>query len=439
MTEKKSPRLIIGIQMLTMGKILTLFALLVYLLVFALPGKAYGAGRRPVSFLWPSEPPDDCPFEKSDTITGIFFTGKHAEYTYADTWYCSWASDGNMYSPWTDGSIGNMSCNSAVGEKARTGHAKIIGNDPRKLKVIPLGTYNSSALPYGGRYPCGSLVHNDIWYYGTYCLDNEDDSYYNWGILGPFVGFRISRDFGKTWTETPHTPANPLFKEPKIKHGKVKIGAPHFVDFGQNMQHSPDGKAYLIAHGASDPDPKPRKANLSWISGDEVYLIRVKPTIENINDISKYEFFAGHDLQGQPVWTQDFSMIKPLFEWNNRTGCVTMTYNEPLKKYLMCVTDGWPTVETMRTYILESDNITGSWKLVTFMRDFGEQAYFVNIPSKFIGSDGRTAWLCYSANFAGERRDSYPRGSVYALCLQQIKLFDAEMYRQYNSPGTTAE
>jgi hypothetical protein len=30
----------------------------------------------------------------------------------------------------------------------------------------------------------------------------------------------------------------------------VKIGAPKFVDFGKNMEHSPDGKAYLVAHGA---------------------------------------------------------------------------------------------------------------------------------------------------------------------------------------------
>jgi hypothetical protein len=48
-----------------------------------------------------------------------------------------------------------------------------------------------------------------------------------------------------------------------------------------------------------------------------------------------------------------------------------MTYNAPLKKYLMCITDGWPTVTTMNTYILESDRITGPWKLVVFMEKFG--------------------------------------------------------------------
>ena len=64
----------------------------------------------------------------------------------------------------------------------------------------------------------------------------------------------------------------------------VKIGAPHFVDFGRNMEHSPDGKAYLVAQGAVEPDPKPRFANLSWITADQVYLLRVTPTLENIND-----------------------------------------------------------------------------------------------------------------------------------------------------------
>ena len=52
----------------------------------------------------------------------------------------------------------------------------------------------------------------------------------------------------------------------------VKIGAPHFVDFGKNMEHSPDGNAYLVGHGAEYPDKEPRVANLSWISGDQIYL-----------------------------------------------------------------------------------------------------------------------------------------------------------------------
>jgi hypothetical protein len=60
------------------------------------------------------------------------------------------------------------------------------------------------------------------------------------------------------------------------------------------MEHSPDGKAYLIAHGADINDPYPKGAwNNSWITGDQIYLIRVSPSEMNINDASKYEFYAG--------------------------------------------------------------------------------------------------------------------------------------------------
>jgi len=373
--------------------------------------------------LWLEEVPADCPFPKSDLFSGISFTGRHAEYTGADTWYPCWASDGKMYSPWTDGNVNGLTI-SSMGKNARTGFATILGDDPLKLQVVDEGCYKSDPTPYAGRYPCGSLVYNGIWYYGTYCLHpsanvKHEEVDYNWPWLGPFVGFRYSSDFGKAWTQTPCTPEKPLFGEQALHGEPVKMGSPHFVDFGKNMEHSPDGKAYLIAHGASDGVNR-RFGYNSWITGDEIYLARVTPGIENINDVSKYEFFDGAG------WTKNFSNIKPIAAWRDHMGCVTMTYNAPLKKYLMCVTDGGNTCGYFNTYILESDRITGPFKLLQYFQHFGEQAYFVNIPSKFISSDGRTFWLCYAANFAknwnGLKIESNPPGSRYGMCLQEVKL-----------------
>jgi len=269
-------------------------------------------------------------------------------------------------------------------------------------------------------------VHNGVWYYGTYCLDESgrtdpNGKRLNWDILGPFVGFRISHDFGNTWQECPHTPETPIFGETGKNGGKVKIGAPHFVDFGRNMQHSPDGKAYLVGHGATRPN-----AEVAWIRGDQAYLCRVTPSPGTMNDPKAYEFFGGHDATGEPIWTNNFRAIKPLLEWNERIGHVTMTYNAALKKYLMCITDGGNTISAYNSYILESDKITGPWKLVTFMERFGEQAYFLNIPSKFISDDGLTMWLCYAANFTNAYLDtglkSKPEGSRYAMSLHEFRL-----------------
>jgi len=406
---------------------------------------AENAPRKFEPFVWKSEPPADCPFEPSKVITGIEFTGFQRHYPVADTWYPSWAADGNLYSPWTDGELhGDGSYSDAivpdtnsfggfrtVRGKSTTGQAVMMGDDPLQLTLKNLGKVQADPHPYGGRYPCGSLVYRGVWYYGTYCLSPSGstkfgDMVYNWPWLGPLVGFRVSRDLGQTWEETRHTPARPLFGETGMWGHPVKIGAPHFVDFGKDMEHSPDGKAYLVATGAELKDSQPRFANLSWITGDQIYLVRVTPAPENINDANAYEFFAGPDAQGRGGWTNDFRAIKPLLEWNNNMGCVTVTYFAPLKKYLMCVTDGGNTCSRMNTYLLEADTLTGPWRLVTYLKDFGEQAYFVNLPSKFISADGRTAWLCYSGNFAtdwnGEKLKVNPPGSYYGLVMQQIRL-----------------
>jgi hypothetical protein len=421
-------------------------------------GQTGDAAAKPdatTGFTWPSAIPADCPFPRSTNLTGVHFTGRSRAYRAGDTWYPSWADDGNLYSPWTDGGLEGMVSGSSHGENAKTGHAVMIGDDP-----LNLGIHNTSppkaasALPYQGRYPCGSLVYNGVWYYGTYCLGPEgahkhNGLEWNWPNLGPTPGFHISRDLGKTWQAPPHSPEQPLFPEPARFLGPVKMGAPHFVDFGKNMEHSPDGMAYLLGMGAEETDPQPRPclklgkpgegfeinpacaddfahANLSWISADQVYLARVKPSPETINKLGAYEFFAGHDATGRPVWTADFAKIKPLLDWNNHMGCVTATYVPGLKKYLMCVTDGWPTMSKMTSYILEADVLTGPWRIVTYMKDFGEQGFFLNFPGKFISADGRTLWLCYSANFSsgmnGLQLKLNPPGGRGVLRLHEVKL-----------------
>jgi hypothetical protein len=381
--------------------------------------------------VWISETPEECPFERSSEFSAIAFLGKHVSYTDADTWYPSWASDGNMYSGFADGEVGLESTHSSGGAKANTGNAKIEGDDPIHLKVTSLGIQHASALPYQGRYPCANLVYNGIWYYGTYGIDfdpNPENKKYSWAICGPLPGFRLSKDYGKTWIPCPYTLDNPLFPESGKNGNFVKMGTPHFVDFGQNLESSPDGYAYLVGHGGADDDPHPRVANNSWIAGDAVYLARVKPAPETINNLGSYEFFAGKDANGNAVWSHNFSDIKPVLEWMHHMGCTTITYNKPLHKYLMCVTDGWPGIENMNSYILESDYITGPYRLITYMKDFGTQGYFMTIPSKFIAQDGKTFWLSYSANFSqsyfGDISKANPVGSGYAWNLQKVQLLD---------------
>jgi len=376
-----------------------------------LPGTTFGCETLPA----------DCPIERSTGLAGIAFTGRHASYTNADTWYPSWAADGAMYTPFTDGQAGHIAANSTGGGVANTGYARIEGDDPMALTVVPLGTEMASARPYCGRYPSACLMHRGVWYCGTYCLDKSAPEK-NWDILGPFVGFHLSRDGGRTWEHGPHCPARPLFGESGKHGGKVKIGSPHFVDFGQELRHSPDGLAYLVAHGGTRPE-----ANLSWISGDEVYVLRVDPSEATINDAAAYEFFAGRTEDGTPSWSRELAAAQPIVAWSDHLGCVTITYVPGLRRYLMCTSHGWPTTGTMTTLMLEAERLEGPWRLFAHLPDFGTQAYFVNIPSRFVAEDGGSLWLCYSANFSNAFYDlpqvaEDPPGSRYAMCLHELTI-----------------
>ncbi len=68
--------------------------------------------------------------------------------------------------------------------------------------------------------------------------------------------------------------------------------------------------------------------------------------------------------------------------------------------------------------------------MVSYMKDFGEMVYFLNIPSKFISKDGKTVWLCYSTNWINiwQKRNiysAYTKGGSYLMTLVEIKLIDA--------------
>ncbi|NDJ54035.1 MAG: DUF4185 domain-containing protein [Chloroflexi bacterium] len=375
------------------------------------------------------------PFARSSLLEGLIFTGRYRNYTNADTWYPSWASDDHLYSPWTDGYILEeggrdesfnddhpaYACNSLdlLGRKAATAQARIIGDDPLNLRIENLKPrIEADPTPYGGRYPCGSLVHDGVWYYGTLCLLADWDARPNdwdWHYLGPFVGFRISRDMGQTWEETPHTPYAPLFDENPYL-GPIKIGKPHFVDFGRDMQRSPDGKAYLVAHGSSDPDAKN-----NWHQGEHIYLLRVTPSIKTINDASAYEFYAGQDDHDTPIWTNDFARIQPLLSWKDNLGCVAATYNPGLDRYLMCVTNPIE-MGHYDALFLEAPTLTGPWTWFTYLERFGPEAYFLNFPSKFISDDGLRLWLIYSANWSDRQHSGDPEGSAYALSIHEVVL-----------------
>ncbi|MGM0573996.1 MAG: hypothetical protein ACQESL_09625, partial [Bacteroidota bacterium] len=119
-------------------------------------------------WIWESEAPDNCPFERSTEIVGVALTKNYRHYklkngsSYADTWYPTWAANDTLYSPWTDGACPRMDGSwdqsqsgwinydkekvyantKKVPMQATTGQAVMAGDDPLDLDIYSLGTYN---------------------------------------------------------------------------------------------------------------------------------------------------------------------------------------------------------------------------------------------------------------------------------------------------------
>ena len=352
----------------------------------------YVARAPPAWTVWPSTPPPGAPFAPSTDLLGYEYNlGANAvpPGVRADTWYPSWDADGNLYSSWTDGRVNNVSSGSG-GAGATTGYATIVGDDPFALVVTNATVFAEPATPYGGRYPSLNFRKDGVWFYGTYALEDYGrlpspaPNCGNWCILCPFTSIRTSSDDGATWTDSFRHMANftdNIFGETCANNTKVRMGAPHAVDFGRNNALSPDGRLYMIATGAETPE-----SHESWMQGDSVYLARTvgAPDAATVNSAGAWEFWAGG------AWTASLAAAKPLLVWPGRTGVVTLSWHPTLGKYVMVVSTpskGCSTVGDFDTYFLESDTMTGPWALVSYIASYGPEAYFVHVPGKFMGAE----------------------------------------------------
>lgn len=389
--------------------------------------------------------PNDFPLPLSKDITGYLYAPEcAARYANADTWFVSWAADDLLYSGFTDGTVNNVSSGSGAGQPnsdTTTGHAMLMGSDPLNLTILSPGVFVSNTGPFYGRYPSANLHYNGVWYQSTYALSGLTGPCANWCVQGPFISFRYSTDQGKTWYDFnlhPQNETDNLFNQTNVNSQKVKYGALHFVDHGKNQEWSPDDYVYLIGHGSNSSFPASPITTFpaeTWNEGDQIYLARVRASIQTMNNLNQFEFWNGMKyISGKDGVDQ----AQALFTYPNKTGTVTASYVPALKKYLMIVsTATYPGVNSMvkefDVYILESNRLEGPWALVQYLNKFGPEAYFPIIPTKFLGqsqdikvlSDESSLWpfyVGYSANFAYSKPAPNPPHSGYGLCLLSSKL-----------------
>lgn len=360
---------------------------------------------------WKNEIPADCPFARSKDINKVIFSGRYANYTGADTWYFQSAPDGNMYSCWTDGKIDGYSCNSNI-RALSTGQAKIIGKDPLNLKIENLGRMYSGQ----NHYPSVSLIANGVFYIGTYNAFDEP---------GYFRGFRYSKDWDHFtentdpgWKNAYWTDASAADNNFFDEEGKAKFRTPHAVNFDRNNV-APDGKIYLSAHGYSSG-----KGKNNWDKGDAIYLCRTDANPEKIIDPLAYEFFAGHDKNRKPLWKKSVKEARPIADWPDHLGSESISFVKGIGKYILMTArlkEDETNLDHNNLIFFEADELTGPYRIVHYLKDWGVQSYFPNIPSQLVSKDGQTAWLTVAANYNAAQFN--PHQNRYAASLHEL-IFD---------------
>ena len=205
-------------------------------------------------------------------------------------------------------------------------------------------------------------------------------------------------------------------------------------DHGPENINSPDGALYMVGNGCLADK---LNSNCSWISGDAVFLSRARAGAytaadpSSLNNPEAWEFYCGGASQltananrsSKPgnrdgggdntaagsskssrgssssggggssssgdCWTRDVAKAKPILTWKGRVGTVTATWHPDMARYLIVVTTPTvlpSTVGPYDTWVVETPSLTsGPFSLVSYMPRFGQQAYFVSFPSRFLG------------------------------------------------------
>ncbi|MGC8742280.1 MAG: serine hydrolase [Verrucomicrobiia bacterium] len=274
----------------------------------------------------------------------------------SDNFPITWAGDDYLYTAYGDG----YGFEPFLKEKLSLGIARISGYPPDfHGENIRSKTIEQKGDGKSGIKASGLLAVDDLIYLLARNAGNSRIAF--------------SKDYGKTWSWT----------EWKFAES---FGCPTFLNCGKNYKDAPNDYVYIFS-----PDN-----NSAYEFADRVILARVHKT--SILEKSAYDYFQDLDIEGNPVWTKDFSRRGAVLSNPGKCYRMSVSFNKPLNRYLLIQTgqgDNGKITEGLTIY--ESKYPWGRWTPVFSTRHWDiEAGESANFPTKWISPDGKSIYLVFS-------------------------------------------
>lgn len=350
---------------------LSLFALAlgaVPLALFAADKKIPPKPRQEQPAFKPAYPP-------SPVIAGVTFDDATArtEAIGSDIWPITWAADSALFTAWGDG--GGFGGTNSVG-RVSLGVARIDGGrrDYRGVNLAG-GKDAPHPAPFAGKSEGILALGNTLylWRDGT----GESLAYFK------SIALWRSDDRGATWRETgvKFSAADGDFASET-----AGIFAPAFCQFGPGYAGARDDYVYIYAPDSINP------AHWHIRQPGRINLLRVpRAKLESKAD---YEFFSG--TAAAPAWTTSPAGRKPIWADAQGTHRMAVSYNAPLKRYLLTTIthnrDGWMS-------IYDAPEPWGPWTHVHTEFEpqrWGSYTIIFTFVNKWLSADGRDFVLVHT-------------------------------------------
>ena len=321
------------------------------------------------------------PFPASTVITGVNWdlSSIQSEASGSDNWVITWAEDNHQYTSWGDG--GGFGGTNSDG-RVSMGVGRVEGSKD---------SYQGFNV-WGGKNP-----ENPATFAGkAYGILSIGGVLYMWrtGDGSEGSAFTLQEVYQSTNHGASWQYAGVRFTQSDFP-GSKGFFAPTFLNFGKDYQGARDSYVYSYA-------PENQNDNWNVQKPGKITLMRVLQS--QIIQKNAYEYFAGTDGGGVPIWTSTIANRVPVFEDSgNGVMRTSVSYNPGLGRYIL-MTQQIDRYSSGNGHmgIYDAPEPWGPWTTVLFANHWslgiqnGNKTVYWNFSNKWLSENGENFVMVYT-------------------------------------------